>query len=445
MSKITDLLGDKAAYYLDHTCKTIDKSLIHVPSSDTIDRIWIDSDRNIQTLRSLQTILGHGRLANTGYVSILPVDQDIEHTAGASFAPNPIYFDPENIVKLAIEGGCNAVASTFGILGSVARKYAHKIPFVVKLNHNELLSYPNSYDQVMFGTVKEAWEMGAVAVGATIYFGSEQSRRQLVEIAEAFDYAHELGMATILWCYLRNNDFKKDGVDYHAAADLTGQADRLGRIAQRNDDEDHAQHRDGSRNPERPLPGADMLQRIGDIGFGRSGVHLFGDARRILHDALPHLRIARHIRTRVAHQIPAQDRDDEAADRVRSVPDRHLGRQLLGRNPMRDQAVARREAAPLEHVVQNQQHAEQDDQRMDERRPVGLPRNPCADDRTAAENEVDDRTHRQARHHVPTAVGAVRQYAVDEFRHAVDQPDEGHDDAEGRFRDAVLGRKTGNG
>lgn len=185
-----------------------------------------------------------------------------------------------------------------------------------------------------------------------------------------------------------------------------GQADRLGRIAQRNDDEDHAQHRDGSRNPERPLPGADMLQRIGDIGFGRSGVHLFGDARRILHDALPHLRIARHIRTRVAHQIPAQDRDDEGADRVRSVPDRHLGRQLLGRNPMRDQAVARREAAPLEHVVQNQQHAEQDDQRMDERRPVGLPRNPCADDRTAAENEVDDRTHRQARHHVPTAVGA---------------------------------------
>ena len=161
-------------------------------------------------------------------MSILPVDQDIEHTAGASFAPNPIYFDPENIVKLAIEGGCNAVASTFGILGSVARKYAHKIPFVVKLNHNELLSYPNSFDQVLFGTVKEAWNMGAVAVGATIYFGSEQSRRQLVEIAEAFEYAHELGMATILWCYLRNNDFKKGAIDYHSAADLTGQADRLG-------------------------------------------------------------------------------------------------------------------------------------------------------------------------------------------------------------------------
>ncbi|WP_455590672.1 class I fructose-bisphosphate aldolase [Bacteroides sp.] len=228
MSNITRLLGDQYEYYMGHTCKTIDKSLIHVPSPETIDKIWIDTDRNIQTLRSLQAILGHGRLANTGYVSILPVDQDIEHTAGASFAPNPIYFDPENIVKLAIEGGCNAVASTFGILGAVARKYAHKIPFVVKLNHNELLSYPNSYDQVMFGTVKSAWEMGAVAVGATIYFGSEHSRRQLVEIAEAFDYAHELGMATILWCYLRNSDFKKDGIDYHAAADLTGQADRLG-------------------------------------------------------------------------------------------------------------------------------------------------------------------------------------------------------------------------
>lgn len=227
MNKIIELLGNQAEYYLNHTCKTIDKSLIHVPSPDTIDKIWIDSDRNIQTLRSLQTLLGHGRLANTGYVSILPVDQDIEHTAGASFAPNPIYFDPENIVKLAIEGGCNAVASTFGNLGAVARKYAHKIPFVVKLNHNELLSYPNTYDQVLFGTVKEAWEMGAVAVGATIYFGSEQSRRQLVEIAEAFDYAHELGMATILWCYLRNNEFKKDGIDYHAAADLTGQANRL--------------------------------------------------------------------------------------------------------------------------------------------------------------------------------------------------------------------------
>ena len=232
MSKVVELLRDQACYYLEHTCETIDKSLIHVPSPDTIDKIWIDSDRNIRVLNNLQSLLGHGRLANTGYVSILPVDQDIEHTAGASFAPNPIYFDPENIVKLAIEGGCNGVASTFGILGSVARKYAHKIPFIVKLNHNELLSYPNSFDQVLFGTVKEAWNMGAVAVGATIYFGSEQSRRQLVEIAEAFEYAHELGMATILWCYLRNGSFKKDGVDYHSAADLTGQANHLGATIQ---------------------------------------------------------------------------------------------------------------------------------------------------------------------------------------------------------------------
>ena len=228
MSKVVELLRDKACYYLDHTCETIDKSLIHVPSPDTIDKIWIDSDRSIRVLNSLQTLLGHGRLANTGYVSILPVDQDIEHTAGASFAPNPIYFDPENIVKLAVEGGCNAVASTFGVLGAVARKYAHKIPFIVKINHNELLSYPNTYDQVLFGTVRDAWNMGAAAVGATIYFGSPESRRQLVEIARAFDLAHELGMATILWCYLRNEGFRKEGADYHASADLTGQADHLG-------------------------------------------------------------------------------------------------------------------------------------------------------------------------------------------------------------------------
>ena len=227
-SKIISLLGDKSDYYLNHVCKTIDKSQLHLPSPTCVDDVWGNSDRNIQTLNSLQTLLGHGRLANTGYVSILPVDQDIEHTAGSSFAPNPIYFDPENIVKLAIEGGCNAVASTFGILGSVARKYAHKIPFLVKLNHNELLTYPNSYNQIVFGTVKEAWNMGAVAVGATIYFGSEQSRRQLVEIADAFEYAHELGMATVLWCYLRNSSFKKDGIDYSAAADLTGQANHLG-------------------------------------------------------------------------------------------------------------------------------------------------------------------------------------------------------------------------
>ncbi|WP_321332484.1 class I fructose-bisphosphate aldolase [uncultured Bacteroides sp.] len=227
-TKISNLLGDQAEYYLGHVSKTIEKSLIHIPSPTIIDDVWTSSDRNIPTLNSLQALLGHGRLANTGYLSILPVDQGIEHTAGASFAPNPLYFDPENIVKLAIEGGCNAVASTFGVLGSVARKYAHKIPFIVKLNHNELLSYPNTYDQIMFGTVKEAWNMGAVAVGATIYFGSDQSRRQLIEVSEAFEYAHELGMTTILWCYLRNSGFKKDGVDYHSAADLTGQANHLG-------------------------------------------------------------------------------------------------------------------------------------------------------------------------------------------------------------------------
>lgn len=228
MSKTVEILGSEAGYYLSHVCRTIDKKSLYLPGPDTVDRIWTASDRNIRTLGSLQWILANGRLGGTGYVSILPVDQGIEHTAGASFAPNPAYFDPENIVKLAIEGGCNAVASTFGVLGAVARKYAHKIPFIVKINHNELLSYPNTYDQVLFGTVRDAWNMGAQAVGATIYFGSAESRRQLVEIAQAFDLAHELGMATILWCYLRNEDFKKDGVDYHASADLTGQADHLG-------------------------------------------------------------------------------------------------------------------------------------------------------------------------------------------------------------------------
>jgi len=227
-SKIIGLLGHESDYYLNHKCKTIDKSLIHIPSPNAIDTIWKDSDRNIPVLRSLQAMFGHGRLANTGYLSILPVDQGIEHTAGSSFSPNPLYFDPENIIKLAIEGGCNAVASTFGVLGIMARKYAHKIPFLVKINHNELLTYPNSYNQILFGTVKEAWNMGAVAVGATIYFGSEESRRQLIEIAEAFEYAHELGMATVLWCYLRNNAFKKDNVSYDASADMTGQANHLG-------------------------------------------------------------------------------------------------------------------------------------------------------------------------------------------------------------------------
>lgn len=227
-SKITNILGDQSDYLLGHVSKTIDKAMIHAPEPNFIDNIWKDSDRNIPTLNNLQRLFGHGRLANTGYLSILPVDQDIEHTAGASFAPNPIYFDSENIVKLALEAGCSGVASTYGVLGSVARKYAHKIPFIVKINHNELLSYPTAYDQVLFGTIKEAWNMGAAAVGATIYFGSEQSRRQIVDIAKAFEYAHELGMVTILWCYLRNSDFKKDGVDYHSAADMTSQANHIG-------------------------------------------------------------------------------------------------------------------------------------------------------------------------------------------------------------------------
>lgn len=226
--KITDILGNKQEYYLGHTCKTIPKNLIHAPSSDIIEKVWIDSDRNIPTLNNLQHLLTHGRLARTGYVSILPVDQGIEHTAGASFAPNPIYFDPENIIRLAIEGGCNGVVSTFGVLGSVARKYSHKIPFIVKINHNELLSYPNSYDQILFGSVKEAWNMGAIGIGATIYYGSPESHRQIVEIANAFEYAHQLGMITILWCYLRNPAFLKDRIDYHEAADLTGQANHLG-------------------------------------------------------------------------------------------------------------------------------------------------------------------------------------------------------------------------
>ncbi len=222
------LLGKDAETLLSHKCQTIPTSSIHAPGPDFVDRVWAMSDRPIPVLRSLQTLFGAGRLANTGYLSILPVDQGIEHTAGASFAPNPMYFDPENIVKLALEGGCNAVASTYGVLGAVARKYAHKIPFVVKINHNELMTYPNSFEQVMFGTVEKAYEMGAVAVGATIYFGSEDSRRQIVEIAEAFARAHDLGMATILWCYARNNAFVKDGKDYHVAADLTSQANHLG-------------------------------------------------------------------------------------------------------------------------------------------------------------------------------------------------------------------------
>ncbi|MFZ1528158.1 MAG: class I fructose-bisphosphate aldolase [Ferruginibacter sp.] len=227
-NKISELLGAQADSLLNHQCKGITKDQIHLPSPNHVNDTWINSNRSNQVLNSLQGMLSNGRLARTGYISILPVDQGIEHSAGASFAPNPIYFDPENIVKLAIEGGCNAVASTFGVLGIVSRKYAHKIPMMVKINHNEFLSYPNRYDQVMFGQIKDAWNMGATSVGATIYWGSEGSTRQLQEVATAFQQAHELGMATVLWCYTRNNGFKVDGVDYHTSADLTGQANHLG-------------------------------------------------------------------------------------------------------------------------------------------------------------------------------------------------------------------------
>jgi class I fructose-bisphosphate aldolase len=228
IQKITEYLGDKAGYYLEHKSATVDKSQLHLPGPDFVDRVWRESDRSIPVLRSLQTLFDNGRLGKTGYLSILPVDQGIEHSAGASFAPNPVYFDPENIVKLAVEGGCNAVASTLGVLGSVARKYAHKIPFIVKINHNELMTAPNKFDQIMFSSVEQAADMGAVAVGATIYFGSEESSRQIIEVSEAFEYAHQLGMATILWCYLRNSNFKVDGKDYHVASDLTSQANHLG-------------------------------------------------------------------------------------------------------------------------------------------------------------------------------------------------------------------------
>jgi fructose-bisphosphate aldolase, class I len=226
--KIASLLGDKADSLLNHTCKTFPKESMILPGSDFVSEQFIGSNRNARVLRNLEWIYGHGRLGGTGYVSILPVDQGIEHSAAASFAPNPMYFDPHNIVKLAIEGGCNAVASTYGVLASCSRKYAHKIPFIVKINHNELLTYPNKFDQIMYGSIDDAYEMGAAAVGATIYFGSDESARQITEVAEAFAYAHELGMATILWCYLRNSDFKQGGVDYHTAADLTGQANHIG-------------------------------------------------------------------------------------------------------------------------------------------------------------------------------------------------------------------------
>ena len=226
--KIIDLLGDEAESLLNHHCKTFSKDQLHTPSPDFVDKVFAQSNRNTQVLRNLEAMYSHGRLAGTGYLSILPVDQGIEHTAGASFAKNPMYFDPEGIIKLAIEADCSAVATTFGNLAMMSRKYAHKIPFMVKLNHNELLTYPTKYNQVMFGSVKDAWNLGAAAVGATIYFGSEESDRQIIEVAQAFEEAHSLGMATVLWCYTRNNAFKKDGVNYETATDITGQANHIG-------------------------------------------------------------------------------------------------------------------------------------------------------------------------------------------------------------------------
>jgi class I fructose-bisphosphate aldolase len=228
MDRISEILGKDADGLLNHQCKTILKDSLHLPGPDFIDRVMAMSDRSPRVLRNMQSIFNHGRLAGTGYLSILPVDQGIEHSAGASFAPNPIYFDPENIVKLAIEGGCNAVASTLGVLGAVSRKYAHKIPFIVKINHNEFLTYPNAYDQRLFASVDQAYDLGAAAIGATIYFGSEESARQIEEISAAFEQAHSMGLVTILWCYLRNSAFKTKDQDYHTAADLTGQANHLG-------------------------------------------------------------------------------------------------------------------------------------------------------------------------------------------------------------------------
>ena len=228
LGTVAGLLGSEAEDLLTHQCETIPRDLLHLPGPGFVERMWALSDRPTPVLRSLESLYAHGRLGGTGYLSILPVDQGIEHSAGASFAPNPEYFDPEKLVRLAIEGGCNAFASTFGAMGSVARRYAHRIPFLVKINHNELLTYPNKFDQIMFGTVREAWNLGAVAVGATVYFGSDEADRQIREVSEAFALAHELGMATVLWCYLRNSEFKQDGTDYAVAADLTGQANHIG-------------------------------------------------------------------------------------------------------------------------------------------------------------------------------------------------------------------------
>jgi class I fructose-bisphosphate aldolase len=263
---IETYLGAKAEYFLGYKTPKIAKERLHLPGPDFIDRVWAISDRNSRVLTNLNRMFLHGRLRGTGYLSILPVDQGIEHSAGASFAKNPDYFDAENIVKLAVEGGCNAVASTFGVLGAVSRKYAHKIPFIVKMNHNELLTYPNRFDQVLFGTVQEAWNMGAAAVGATIYFGSDQSTRQIVEISQAFAHAHELGMATVLWCYLRNNAFKKDK-DYHLSADLTGQANHLGVTIQA----DIIKQKMAENN------GGYMALNMGDSSYGKFDKRIYTD------------------------------------------------------------------------------------------------------------------------------------------------------------------------
>jgi len=259
VKSIEEMLGNEAEDLLTHECETIPKEKLHLPGPDFVDHVWVESDRNPRVLRNLQTLFESGRLGGSGYLSILPVDQGVEHSGGASFAPNPIYFDPENIVQLAIEGGCNGVASTFGVLGSVARKYAHKIPFIVKINHNELMSYPNHYDQIMFGSVERAFNMGAVAVGATIYYGSPESNRQIQEVADAFEYAHELGMATILWCYTRNSAFKVNGTDYHASADLTGQANHLGVTIQA----DIVKQKQATNN------GGYKALNMGDSGYGK--------------------------------------------------------------------------------------------------------------------------------------------------------------------------------
>ncbi|MCB9522651.1 MAG: class I fructose-bisphosphate aldolase [Myxococcales bacterium] len=261
MSKTIELLGAEAEALLSHKSTAIPAETLHLPGADFIDRVLVPTDRPVAVLRNLRSLFDHGRLAGTGYTSILPVDQGIEHTAGASFALNPRYFDPANIVELAIEGGCNAVTSTLGVMGATARKYAHKIPYVLKLNHNELLTYPNKFDQVMFARVEQAFEMGAVGVGATIYFGSEESSRQIVEVSEAFERAHELGMFTILWCYTRNNGFKKDGVDYHTAMDLTSQAIHLGVTIQADIVK--------QKLPEVHKPG------FSDIGFGKTHKHVY--------------------------------------------------------------------------------------------------------------------------------------------------------------------------